>query len=136
MPYVYSTSTCAGTYVEYQKTPPISENKSSPGYNRAVRKVTINGGHGVATKHLFTPKGVVTQVSDDDLEFLLKNSSFQRHVAAGFLTYDKKKVEPEKKSASMAEKDGSAPLTPKDFEKGDLSDETIPTFKGLPKSKV
>ncbi len=136
MPYVYSTATCAGTYVEYQKSPPISENKSSPGYNRALRKVTINGGHGVATKHLFTPKGVVTQVSDDDLEFLLKNSSFQRHVAAGFLTYDKKKVEPEKKVQNMALKDGSAPLTPEDFEKGENSDDTTKVFKGLPKSKV
>jgi len=89
----------------------------------------------VATKHLFTPKGVVTQVSDDDLEFLLQNKSFQRHMKAGFLTYDKKKIEPERKSANMAQKDGSAPMTPKDFEPGDLGDESTPTFKGLPKSK-
>jgi hypothetical protein len=136
MPYVYSTATCSGTYVEYQKTPPISENKSSPGYNKAIRKIVINGGHGVATKHLFTPKGVVTQVSDDDLEFLLKNASFQRHVAAGFLTYDKKKVDPEKKIVNMAAEDGSAPLTPKDFEKGENGDETTKVFKGLPKSKI
>lgn len=135
MHYVYSTGTCSGTYVEYQKTPPISENKSSPGYNRAIRKVTINGGHGVATKHLFTPKGVVTQVSDDDMEFLLKNTSFQRHVEAGFITYDKKKVDPEKKIQNMAQEDGSAPLTPKYFEKGENGDDTTKVFKGLFKGK-
>jgi hypothetical protein len=135
MPYVYSTATCSGTYVEYQKSPPISENKSSPGHNKILRKVVINGGHGVATKSLHTPLGVVTQVSNEDLDFLLKNQSFQRHVAAGFLSYDKKKVEPEKKIQNMAQKDGSSPLTPKDFEKGENGDETIKTFKGLPKSK-
>ena len=136
MYYVFSTGTCSGTYVEYQKVPDISENKSSPGYNRAIRKVTINGGHGVATKHLFTPKGVVTQVSDDDMQFLLGNSSFRRHVDAGFITYDKKKVDQEKKIQNMAQKDGSAPLTPADFEKGENGDETTKVFKGLPKSKV
>jgi len=34
--YVYSTATCSGTYVEYQKVHAISENKSTPGHNTIV----------------------------------------------------------------------------------------------------
>jgi hypothetical protein len=80
-----------------------------------LMKVTIQGGHGVSDKHMFTPKGVVTKVSDRDLELLLENKSFQRHMDRGFITYDKKNVSAEKKAKDMAEKDGSSPLTPKDF---------------------
>ena len=33
------------------------------------------------------------------------NRSFQRHVAAGFISYDKKQVDPSKKAENMALKD-------------------------------
>lgn len=136
MPYIYSTATCSGTYVEYEKSHTIQDNKSTQGHNKIIRRVTINGGHGVANKILYTPMGVATKVTDQDFEFLIGNKSFQRHVAAGFLTYDKKKVEPEIKVKDMCQKDGSSPLTPKDFENGENGDETTKVFKGLPKSKV
>ena len=102
MYYVCSTTTCSGIYVEYNPS-----EKSLNSHSTVKKKVLINGGHGVATvKNLHTPKGVVTVVSDEDIEFLLKNSSFQRHVAAGHITYDKKKIDPEKKIVNMAQKDG------------------------------
>lgn len=110
MPYVYSTCTCDGTYVEYEPDP-----EKNKGFSKAIRQVTIKGGHGVNTRHLHTPKGIVTQVTDDELEFLLRNASFQRHMAAGHITVDKDAVDPAKKAAEMAEGDNSAPLTPKDF---------------------
>lgn len=135
MPYVYSTATCSGTYVKYQDVPANSDNKSSPGHNKVVKSVTIQGGNGVATRHLITPKGMVTKVSDEDLAFLMQNRSFQRHMDAGFITVDKKKVDPAIKAKDMTEKDGSAPLTPKDFEKGEQSDENTKVYKGVPKSK-
>jgi len=112
--YVYSTATCSGSYTLYH-------DNSNKDLAVVKKSVTINGGHGVANKHLFTPRGVVTEVSDEDMEFLLANPKFAKHVKDGFLTYEKKFVAPEKMAASMAEKDGSAPLTPADFEESDNS---------------
>ena len=137
MHYVYSTATCPISYVKY-KSPPESEKLdkrgASAGHNQIIKKVTISGGHGVNTKHLFTPMGVVTQVSDEDMEFLLENESFRRHVDAGYMTYDKRKSDPAKKAANMSEKDGSSPLTPKDFQKGENSDGDLRIYRGIHRS--
>ncbi len=133
MPYIYSTATCSGTYCDYG---PIDKNA---GQNIARKKVTIKGGHGVASQArgpsmggIYTPIGVVTEVSDSDLEFLLANKSFQRHMAAGFMTVDKKKVEPAKKAIDMAQKDGSAPVTLKDFEDSESSEPGLRILKAKP----
>lgn len=128
MPYVYSTATCSGTYVEYKK-----DSSKGHGHSEIARKVTINGGHGVATKSLITPQGVVTEVTRDELDFLLKDANFQRHMKAGFMTYSDTKVDPAKRAESMAEKDGSAPLTPADFKKGENGDEVTKIYKGKSK---
>ena len=128
MPYVYSTATSAITYVEYE---PDIEKKS--GHSKIVRKVTINGGHGVATKNLITPKGIMTKITDDDFEWLVQQPSFQNHMKRGFMSYDKNKIDPEKKAANMAKGDQSAPLTPNDFEKGGYSDENSRIYTGAPK---
>lgn len=128
MPFVYSTATNSGTYVQYA---PDTDN--SKGHSVPLRKVTIQGGHGVATKNLITPKGVATQVTDDELEFLLNDANFQRHVKAGFMTYDKKKVDPEKRAANMAKGDNSAPLTPADFKEGEHSSLESRIYTGAPK---
>jgi hypothetical protein len=129
MPYVYSTATCTTSYVLYKE----DKDKNS-GFAEAVKKVTINGGHGVATKHLVTPKGIVTKVSEDDLAFLLADINFQRHMKAGFMMYEKsKKVDTEKKVENMAKGDNSAPLVPKDFTESKHSDENNRIYKGLPK---
>ena len=133
MPFVYSTCANSGTYCEYE--PSTADNKNR-GHHVARKKVTIRGGHGVAQQQkgagfggIYTPMGVATEVSDEDLEFLLQNKSFQRHVASGHITYDKKKIEPEKKVQNMAEKDGSAPLTPKDFTEGEYSSDQAKIYK-------
>ena len=134
--YVYSTATCSGAYVEYH---PMSD-----GASHAVvrKKVVINGGHGVAQQNgtmmgaIYTPRGVVTQVSDEDLEFLERNPAFRRHVDRGFLVVDSKKVDPEKKAANMAQADGSAPITPKDFEKSEHSTPNTPIYKAKPADQI
>lgn len=125
MPYVYSTATCDGSYVEYKP-----DSSRGHGHSEIIKKVTIKGGHGVATKNFVTPKGVMTKVTDEELEFLLKNKSFQRHVKAGFMAYDKSKVDPEKKAIDMAPGDNSRPLTPKDFEKSENSTVENRLYKG------
>lgn len=117
MPYVYSTFTNPVAYVEYEEP---SEASKIRGYNIIVKKVVIKGGHGLATKQLVTPRGVVTQVNESDMDFLLQNKLFQQHVKAEFIAYDKKRIDPEKKAKNMADKDGSAPLTPEDFKDGKL----------------
>lgn len=135
MPYVYSTATCPISYVKYED--PIQgekKDRASSGYNKILHKVTINGGHGVSNKYFETPMGVATHVSEDDLDFLLQDEHFQMHKRDGFVSHDKKKVDPSKKAANMALKDGSAPLTPKDFEKGENDSDDLRVYKGIPKN--
>ena len=110
--YVYSTLTNSNDYVAYMPTDVKS--------NAIIKKsVTINGGHLLATKHLVTPKGVVTEVSDDDMKVCELDPGFQEHLKNGFLKIEKKNVAPEKIAANMAPKDGSTPKTPKDFDKSE-----------------
>jgi len=129
--YVYSTATCDGTYVDYG---PADSNKNV-GFSKAVKKVVIRGGHGVAQQTglnrgaIYTPQGVMTQVSDEDLEFLENNKAFQRHKERGFIAVDKRKVDPEKHAVNMNPKDGSAPITPKDFELSESSTPETPIYK-------
>lgn len=128
--YVYSTATCSGTYCLYD---PASKRS---GHNVAKKKVTIKGGHKVATPYrnfnniaVHTSIGVVTSVSDEDMEFLLLNKKFQKHVAEKWLCYDKKNVAPEVKAKNMATDDGSTPLTPKDYDVGANSTPDAPIYK-------
>lgn len=119
MPFVYSTLTCDNIFPVYQP------NRDPHAMPVIQHKILIKGGHGVKkVKELHTPYGVRTEVSESDLELLMKDINFKKQIAAGFITVDNKKVAPEKKAIDMKEKDGSAPLTPKDFEKSDISTET------------
>lgn len=113
MQYVYSTLTCDNDYAEWVK------NGDQQSIQRVVR---INGGHGLMTKHMLTPLGIVTEVSDEDLEFLERNDAFKLHVANGFITVDKKKVDPEKAAANMKRRDKSSQIVPSDYEKGGMMD--------------
>jgi hypothetical protein len=113
--YVYSTITNPTAYIEYAKN-------SSHDLPVILKKVIINGGHLVSNKHFVTPLGVVTVVSDEDMEMLNNNSAFIRHKERGFITVYKKNIDPEKAARNMAEKDGSSPKTPKDFEPAEKID--------------
>jgi hypothetical protein len=127
--YVYSTATSSASYVVYVENSSKDLGVIKKDAQGKPLLVTINGGHGVANKHMFTPKGVVTIVNDEQMELLLANDSFQRHIKAGFITYDKKHVEPEKKAENMAQKDGSAPLTPDDFKESESSSSDTKIYK-------
>lgn len=127
--YVYSTATCPISYVSYQGNSSHDLGVIQKRPDGSKMAVTINGGHGVASKNLITPKGVVTEVSDEDMDFLLNDRLFKKHMEAGFMSYDKKEVSPEKKAKDMAEKDGSAPLVPSDFEEADISSKETKVYK-------
>ena len=104
MPYVYSTATAPIRYTEFKKV--------TKDINRPVRDVTIAGGSNVIGKNLVTPLGVATQVSEDDLEFLLANPNFRRHLDKGFMKIEKSKKDPEVVVAKGMElKDNSAQKT-------------------------
>ena len=124
MPFIYSTLTCSNSFAVYApKTDPKS-------LSRIVKRIEIHGGHGMKNpKALDTPMGVVTKVTDEELELLQKDLSFQQQVKYGYIVVDSKKTDPAKIAVNMNPKDESAPLTPKDFEKSDDSEEDLPIYK-------
>lgn len=107
--YVYSALGQDTLYTGYIKTVDLPV---------VQRQVYIKGGVGVSNKNLITPRGVRTEVSDEDHEFLRNNEVFKKHVKNGFITMEKYKANAEKVAInSLQEKDGSAQKTPEDFEK-------------------
>ena len=59
--------------------------------------------------------GVVTEITDFDLEELKKNHVFIQHEKDGFVSISTKKVDTEKAAANMNLKDESAPMTEADY---------------------
>ena|ERR1700757_1171061 len=125
MPHVYSRLANSVTYTEWK----------TGGGDLPVkgREVTIKGGTGVASKHLITPLGVVTSVTDEEAEFLANDHHFQQHKSNGFVKIEKTKHEIEAVVADMGDAvDKSSPLTPSSFE--DAEEQGIPAVSGA-KSK-
>jgi hypothetical protein len=108
--YIYST---ASTHVEYVKYGPTPQG----GVPAIERKVAVRGGANVANKHVITPRGVVTPVTAEDLAFLYSNEQFCKDLRTGFLTVESVKEDPDTVARDMNPRDGSAPATPRDFEK-------------------
>lgn len=106
--FVYSTMSASVKYTSYRKT--VND------LPEVVYQVLIAGGANVANKHVVTPRGVVTEVSADDLAHLEQNELFQRHKKNGFILVDSIKVDPEVKAADMQHRDSSAPMTPNDYD--------------------
>jgi hypothetical protein len=110
--YVYSTLSANVAYV-------VWDFKPDQQVARIKHRITIKGGAGVAeNKHLITPKGLVTQVSDSDLALLRENPVFKRQEDRGFLKVESTKTQKniEKAISDMEGRDNSAPITPQDFE--------------------
>lgn len=110
MNYVYSTLTCDNAYTVYEKT--------TGGLTIPKTEVIIHGGTGLANKHLITPIGTVTNVSDDELAMLKTNPVFIEHVKNGFLIVQEggKADDAEKVASDMAVDTGSAPLNEQSVE--------------------
>jgi hypothetical protein len=126
--YVYSTLTCDNHFTIYAN----NSNRDLPVIERSI---LIKGGHNVATKHLYTPKGVMTEVSDEDMAVLQEDYHFKEQMKHGFITIERKKVEPEKVAKDMTDRDGSSPKTPEDYEKGENSTASTPVYKTKGKNK-
>jgi hypothetical protein len=105
--YIYSTLTDAMNYTTYRPGGadiPLVEGN-----------VTIQGGANIPDKFLRTPQGVVTPVTEAELELLKANQVFQLHEKNGFIKISEKKVDPEVAAADMEGRDKSAPLVDADF---------------------
>lgn len=106
MPYITSTMGCGVNYAIYGKT--------AGGLSVIKKEIVVNGGTGVINKLYATPNGVVTEVTDEELELLEAHPLFKKHKAAGYIKVQKtEKVD----TTDLQEKDKSAQLVEKDFTK-------------------
>lgn len=88
----------------------------------APSAVVINGGADVINKTtLETPKGVITEVTNEELEFLQTQWLFQEKVKQGSYEIVKSQKEAEKASKKRGKKDKGAQLTSDDFKEAGLT---------------
>jgi len=104
--FVFSTLSNSNKYQNFAPAP-------NGGIPEPVESVTIAGGANVIGKHFITPHGVMTEVTEAQMEILNSNFLFKQHVKSGHIVVRDTKVDPEKAVKSGMEKtDGSAPVTP------------------------
>lgn len=89
--------------------------------------VLIRGGAGVANDRLVTPRGVATDVTEEQAEYLRANPVFQMHEKNGFVTISASFADPDIVAADMTGRDRSAPVVPQDL----TADETPAAVGGL-----
>ena len=109
--YVYSTLTNDNLYTFYVP--------SANDLPNIEKQILIKGGANMANKHIITNYGVVTEVSDNDLDLLNTHVEFILHKKNGFIKIQKKKVEVEVAIVDMQSRDKSSPLVPQDFNEND-----------------
>ena len=108
--YIYSTAPTDYAFAIYQKQP--------DGSNHAIHHIFVKGGGSMPSPHglgFHTPLGVVTEVSDSDLEALKKDWTFNHFVSQGFMTIDSKKVDVDKIAGDMNINVPSAPVSESDI---------------------
>lgn len=117
MIYIYSTLSADVAYTPYAQgggDMPVE----LPG-------ILIKGGAGIANDRFVTPRGVATQVTDEQLEQLRANEVFKMHEKNGFVQVSQSKVDPDVAAADMTGRDQSAPIVPQD-----LPDDAQPSSVG------
>jgi hypothetical protein len=126
MNYVYSTLTCDNAFAVY------APKNDARQLSVIKKKILIKGGHGIKVVDANnTPRGVVTIVSDEDMELLEKNHSFNVQKKAGYIVVERtlNQKAPEVVAEDMNPKDASAPLTPADFQEGEVSTPETKVYK-------
>lgn len=111
--YIFSTHS---TDVAYTKYKPQTDPKSSV-LPELIHTVTIKGGAGVIDKRLHTPAGVLTEVTPEDLAFLMTDPNFLRHQKDGYIVVEGHKFDSDIVGADMNQRDGSRQATPNSFVK-------------------
>ena len=108
--YVASTLSAPTTYVQY--LPQVGDRLP-----QVEASVTIAGGAGIATKHLVTPQGVVTHVTDEEVAVLKANPVFKLHMENGYVQFVDSPYKPDgdNVAANMERREPSAPIVPEDY---------------------
>lgn len=115
--FVYSTLPAAQAYTSHKAT-------GDEGLSIPERTVIIKGGASLADHRFETPLGVMTEITEDDFEFLKKNVVFMRHAQRGFIKVLDEKIDVEKVAADQNRASGDVPVTPQDFEAEDVKPPT------------
>ena len=76
--------------------------------------VLIKGGAGVANDRLITPRGVATEVTEAQCEYLRQNAVFQLHEKNGYILVSESYADPDTVAADMTGRDNSAPIVLQD----------------------
>lgn len=76
--------------------------------------VVIKGGAGVANDRIVTPRGVATEVTEEQVEYLRQNEIFKLHEKNGFVMVSESYADPDTVAADMTGRDNSAPVVPQD----------------------
>jgi IS5 family transposase len=121
MAHIYSTLTAGQTYCTYKKINIPGEQRPRSGI--IEKRINIKGGHKIHARHdgkdtqAYTPQGVVTEVTEEELEILRTIPQFVEHEKNGFIIAiaGNKVKDKEKIAADMKSSDGSSPKTPKDY---------------------
>lgn len=109
--YVFSTLSASVRYVNHEKGGADLPVEIGDG-------VLIEGGTGVMNRNFMTPRGVMTEVSSEQMEYLGQNYLFQLHKRNGFITVEDSNKDPEKVvSEGLIPGDEGRQLTPEDFGK-------------------
>lgn len=80
----------------------------------AQPSVVIKGGAGVANDRIVTPRGVATEVTEQQVEYLRQNEIFKLHEKNGFVMVSESYADPDDVAADMTGRDNSAPIVPQD----------------------
>jgi hypothetical protein len=120
--YIYSTLSCPQRYVKWAEA--VAGNVP-----REERAVLIQGGANVADTNLITPRGVVTEIKDEEYELLKQNELFATHVKNGYITVEDRKADVDKVVSGMEARSPDAPLTPGDFNVSPTHDAEGTTIK-------
>lgn len=112
MPYILSKLANSQCYTQYVKG--VND------INNVCERIFIKGGADVINKKtLDTPNGVVTEVTNEQLDILKQNADFNRHLENGFVSIIENKISEDKteEKAAIMPKDNSRQKTPKDYKK-------------------
>lgn len=85
---------------------------SDQDYGTKAGVVRIKGGANVSNKHLLTPRGVVTEITEEQLDALQQHAVFKAHAKNGFLTVSLSERKVDQMVQDMEQRDGSAQETP------------------------
>lgn len=105
--YVYSTLSSDMNYTNHAQ--------GGADLPQALPPVFVKGGAGVANDRLITPRGVATEITEEQAEYLRANPLFQLHESNGYVQISADNVDPDKAAADMTGRDNSAPIVPQDL---------------------